>query len=195
MDMPPGASGLLQRGRRIVGTAAAGGHRVWCLPADVDTDALAPRRWMKYSAEVIARHCLESLRPQFALEARAGDVIVAGNNFGIGSSREQAASALVHLGIAAVIAPSFGGLFYRNAFNVGLPLLTCRDAPALADGEFVWFDLQRGLVQCVADAAGRNLEDRGPLLRCEPIPAFLLEVVQAGGLLQQLKRRLQRTAG
>jgi 3-isopropylmalate/(R)-2-methylmalate dehydratase small subunit len=195
MDKPAGTSGLLQRGRRSVGAAVAGGHRVWRLPSDVDTDALAPGRWMKYSAEVIAQHCLESLRPQFALEARPGDVIVAGANFGIGSSREQAASALVHLGIAAVIAPSFGGLFYRNAFNVGLPLMTCRDAQALADGERVSFDLQRGLVRCVADAAGRDLEDRGPLLRCEPIPAFLLEVVLAGGLLPQLKRRLQRTPG
>ena len=195
MDKPAGASGLLQRGRRVAGTAAAGGHRVWRLPADVDTDALAPGHWMKYSAEVIAQHCLESLRPQFALEARPGDVIVAGANFGIGSSREQAASALVHLGIVAVIAPSFGGLFYRNAFNVGLPLLTCRDAQAIADGERVSFDLQHGLVRCVADAAGRDLEDRGPLLKCEPIPAFLLEVVQAGGLLPQLKRRPQRTLG
>ncbi|HEY6511590.1 MAG TPA: 3-isopropylmalate dehydratase [Burkholderiaceae bacterium] len=191
-DGPAGGSGLLQRGRRAVGTGAAGGHRVWRLPADVDTDALAPGRWMKYSAEVIARHCLEALRPQFALEARPGDVIVAGANFGIGTSREQAAAALVHLGIVAVIAPSFGGLFYRNAFNVGLPLLTCRDAQAIADGERVWFDLQRGLVRCVADAGGRDLLDRGPLLQCEPIPAFLLEIVQAGGLLPQLKRRLQR---
>jgi len=195
MDKPATTSGLLQRARKAAGAAAARGHRAWRLPADVDTDALAPGRWMKYSAEVIAQHCLESLRPQFALETQPGDVIVAGANFGIGSSREQAASALVHLGIAAVIAPSFGGLFYRNAFNVGLPLLTCRDAEAIADGEWVLFDLQRGLVRCVADAAGHDLEDRGPLLRCEPIPAFLLEIVQAGGLLPQLKRRLGRTSG
>ena len=195
MDKPAGASGLLQRGRRGANATAAGGHRVWRLPPDVDTDALAPGRWMKYSAEVIARHCLESLRPQFALEARPGDVIVAGANFGIGSSREQAASALVHLGIAAVIAPSFGGLFYRNAFNVGLPLLTCRDAEAIVDGECVWFDLQRGLVRCADTATGGDLEGRGPLLSCEPIPPFLLELVQAGGLLPQLRRRLQRTPG
>ena len=195
MDQSVGGSGLLQRARRGAAAAVAGGHRVWRLPADVDTEALAPSRWMKYSAEVIARHCLESLRPQFALEARPGDVIVAGANFGIGSSREQAASALVHLGIAAVIAPSFGGLFYRNAFNVGLPLLTCRDAEAIADGECVSFDLQLGLVRCVVDAVGRDLADRGPLLSCEPIPQFLLELVQAGGLLSQLKRRLQRAPG
>ena len=100
----PGRSSLLQRPRRNGGEGAPG-HRVWRLPAGIDTDALAPVTWMKYSAEVIAQHCLEALRPQFALEARAGDVIVAGPDFGIGSSREQAASALVHLGIAAVIAP------------------------------------------------------------------------------------------
>jgi 3-isopropylmalate/(R)-2-methylmalate dehydratase small subunit len=192
MDKPADASGLLHRTRRTAGATASSEHRVWRLPADVDTDVLAPGRWMKYSAEVIARHCLESLRPQLAIEAQPGDVIVAGANFGIGSSREQAASALVHLGIVAVIAPSFGGLFYRNAFNVGLPLLTCRDAEAIGDGERVWFDLHRGLVGCVADASGRNLEGRGPLLTCEPIPAFLIELVQSGGLLAQLKRRLQR---
>ncbi|HEU5296363.1 MAG TPA: 3-isopropylmalate dehydratase [Burkholderiaceae bacterium] len=191
MDARP--SGLLHRGRRNGDPASS--HRVWRLPADVDTDALAPSCWMRYSAEVIARHCLESVRPQLALEARRGDVIVAGANFGIGSSREQAASALVHLGIAAVIAPSFGGLFYRNAFNVGLPLLICRDAEAIADGERVSFDLHSGLVRCVADPAGRELGDRGPLLPCEPIPAFLLELVGAGGLLAQLKRRQQMARG
>lgn len=190
-DIPAGSSGLLQRGRRPDGKGGAlPGRRVWRLPADVDTGALAPGAWMKYSAEVIAQHCLETLRPQFALEVRAGDVIVAGPNFGIGSTREQAAAALVHLGLAAVIAPSFGGLFFRNAFNVGLLLLTCRDAEAIGDGERVEFDLQQGVVRCVADAQGRDLNGRGALLACEPIPGFLLDMVRAGGLLPQLKRRL-----
>lgn len=188
----PARSGLLQRARRN-GADAPPGRRVWRLPADIDTDALAPVQWMKYSAEVIAQHCLEILRPQFALEARAGDVIVAGPNFGIGSSREQAAAALVHLGIAAVIAPSYGGLFFRNAFNVGLLLLTCRDAEALADGERVDFDAEQGVVRCVADAHGRDLQGHGTLLHCEPIPQFLLERVRCGGLLPQLKQR-QRQA-
>jgi len=192
MDKAVVGSGLLQRGRRAATTGVAS-HRVWRLPADVDTDALAPGRWMKYGAEVIARHCLESLRPQFALQARPGDVIVAGANFGIGSSREQAASALVHLGIVAVVAPSYGGLFYRNAFNVGLPLLTCRDAEAIADGETVSFDLERGVVRCVADTSGQELA--GPLFSCEPIPPFLLAMVRAGGLLPQLKRRLHGPLG
>jgi 3-isopropylmalate/(R)-2-methylmalate dehydratase small subunit len=197
MDAPGARSGLL-RSRRPGNDGATGGsldgapgRRVWRLPADIDTDALAPVAWMKYSAEVIAQHCLEALRPQFALEVRAGDVIVAGPNFGIGSSREQAAAALVHLGIAAVIAPSFGGLFFRNAFNVGLLLLTCRDAEALTDGERIEFDAQQGLVRRVADARGCDLQGGGALLHCEPIAPFLLERVRAGGLLPQLKQRFQ----
>ena len=201
MTAPSARSGLLQRGRRSVdsgsgqrGSDGTPGRRVWRLPADIDTDVLAPVVWMKYSAEVVAQHCLEALRPQFALEVRAGDVIVAGPNFGIGSSREQAAAALVHLGIAAVIAPSFGGLFFRNAFNVGLLLLTCRDAEALGDGERIEFDAQEGVVRCVADVHGRDLQGRGALFDCEPLPPFLLERVQAGGLLAQLKRRFQATA-
>jgi len=189
MDTPGARSGLLQRSRRSTGGAP--GRRVWRLPGDVDTDALAPVAWMKYSAEVIAQHCLEALRPQFALEVHPGDVIVAGPNFGIGSSREQAAAALVHLGVAAVIAPSFGGMFFRNAFNVGLLLLTCRDAEALGDGERIEFDAQHGVVRCVADVRGQDLQGRGAVFDCEPIPPFLLERVQAGGLLPQLKRRLQ----
>lgn len=185
-------TGLLQRMRRGHGAAAAEstiGRRVWRLGADVDTDALAPGAWMKYDVAVIAQHCLESTRPQFALDVRCGDVIVAGPNFGIGSSREQAPAALAHLGIAAVIAPSFGGLFFRNAFNVGLMLLTCRDADAIAEGERIDFDARAGWVRCRVDAAGRELPPHAPALACEPIPDFLLDMVAAGGLLPQLKGR------
>lgn len=154
-------------------------HRVWKLPADVDTDQLAPGHAMKHGLDVIARHCLEGVRPDFARGVRRGDVIVAAPNFGIGSSREQAASVLVHLGVAAVIAPSFSGLYFRNAFNVGLLLLTCREAERIADGEAVAFDAH----------AARLTRAGGEVLACEPIPGFLLEMVEAGGLLPQLKVR------
>ena len=155
-------------------------HRVWRLPADVDTDQLAPGTTMKFGIEVTARHCLEAVRPDFAGGVRRGDAIVAGPGFGIGSSREQAASVLVHLGVAAVIAPSFGGLYLRNAFNVGLLALTCAGADRLRDGERIAFDA----------AAGTVVAQDGSVLRCEPIPGFLLEMVRAGGLFEQLKRRL-----
>ena len=155
--------------------------RVWKLGADVDTDALAPGHAMKHGIEVIAKYSLESLRPDFAGGVRRGDVIVAGPNFGIGSSREQAAAVLVHLGVAAVIAPSFGGLYLRNAFNVGLLLLTCAEAGRIGEGEQIAFDAR----------AGRIVRVDGQLLATEPIPGFLLDMVEAGGLLAQLQQRFQ----
>ncbi len=154
--------------------------RTWRLPAEVDTDQLAPGHTMKHGLDVVARHCLEGLRPEFAADVRHGDVLVAGPGFGIGSSREQAASVLVHLGVAAVVAPSYAGLYFRNAFNIGLLLLTCADALRIEDGEAITFDAR----------AGRITRDDGHVLDCEPIPAFLLDMVEAGGLLPQLKLRL-----
>lgn len=151
--------------------------RAWKLGADVDTDQLVPGATMKFGLDVIARHVLEAVRPDFAGGVRRGDVIVAGPNFGIGSSREQAASALVHLGVAAVVAPSYGGLYFRNAFNVGLLLLTCPQAGSIDDGEAIAFDARAGTVTRAS----------GERLRCAPIPGFLLDMVEAGGLLAQLK--------
>ena len=154
--------------------------RTWRLPAEVDTDQLAPGHTMKHGLDVVARHCLEGVRPEFAADVRHGDVLVAGPGFGIGSSREQAASVLVHLGVAAVVAPSYAGLYFRNAFNIGLLLLTCADALRIEDGEAITFDAR----------AGRITRDDGHVLDCDPIPAFLLDMVEAGGLLPQLKLRL-----
>ena len=155
--------------------------RVWKLGADVDTDALAPGAYMKHGIDVIAQHCLEALRPDFAAAVRPGDVLVAGPNFGIGSSREQAAGALVHLGVRAVIAPSFSGLFFRNAFNLGLLLLTCPDAEQLQEGDAVT------LVPVGVQRAD------GTVLPCQPIPDFLMNMVHAGGLMNVLKQRSQGT--
>lgn len=164
----------------IASASAVSSHRAWRLPAEVDTDQLAPGHAMKHGLDVIALHCLEGVRPEFAAGVRPGDVIVAGAGFGIGSSREQAASVLVHLGVAAVIAPSFSGLYFRNAFNVGLLLLRCPGAETITDGEDIAFDAR----------AARVVRGDGRVLACEPTPGFLLDMVQAGGLLPQLKLRL-----
>jgi 3-isopropylmalate/(R)-2-methylmalate dehydratase small subunit len=155
-------------------------HRVWKLPAEVDTDQLAPGHAMRHGLDVVARHCLQAERPDFAPGVQQGDVVVAGPHFGIGSSREQAAQVLLRLGVAAVIAPSFGGLFFRNAFNVGLLLLTCPQAGRIEEGERIAFDARAGAVTC----------GDGTVLACTPIPGFLLDMVEAGGLLPQLKKRL-----
>ena len=151
-------------------------HRVWRVGADIDTDALAPGHAMKHGIDIIARHCLEAVRPEFAGEVRHGDVLVAGPNFGIG---EQAAAVLVHLGVAAVIAPSYSGLYFRNAFNLGLLLLTCPEAESLREGEGIVLD---------ADAPAIRTAHGRPLA-CEPVPGFLMDMVRAGGLLAQLRQR------
>jgi 3-isopropylmalate/(R)-2-methylmalate dehydratase small subunit len=157
-------------------------HRIWHLGADVDTDALAPGAYMQHGIEVIAAHCLENVLPNFAHEVRPGDVLVAGANFGIGSSREQAAAALLHLGVKAVIAPSYGGLFFRNAFNLGLLLLTCPQLENLKTETEI--ELNLNTMQLITQ--------KGKLLNCDAIPDFLLNMVQAGGLLNQLKQHKQR---
>lgn len=161
-------------------TIAATRHRVWKFGDDIDTDVLAPGAYMKLGIEGIAPHCLEAVRPEFADQVQPGDVLVAGANFGIGSSREQAAAALVHLGVRAVIAPSYSGLYFRNAFNLGLLLLTCARAGELVDGESITLDLQALTVTSAS----------GAVLPCEPIPEFLLDMVAAGGLLNQLRQRM-----
>ena len=155
-------------------------HCVWRLGADIDTDQLAPGAYMKLDIDGIAPHCLEGVRADFAAGVRPGDVIAAGPNFGIGSSREQAAGVLVRLGVRAVIAPSFSGLYFRNAFNLGLLLLTCPQAEVLTQGEHITLDLQ---ALTVTTSSGR-------VLPCEPIPGFLLDMVRAGGLMNQLRQRL-----
>jgi 3-isopropylmalate/(R)-2-methylmalate dehydratase small subunit len=154
-------------------------HRVWKFGPEIDTDALAPGAYMKLGIEGIAPHCLEAVRPEFAAQVQPGAVIAAGPNFGIGSSREQAVAALVHLGVKAVIAPSFSGLFFRNAFNLGLLLLTTSDAEQLEEAEQIELDLQSLTVR----------RPSGQQLVCQPIPGFLLDMVAAGGLMNQLRQR------
>jgi 3-isopropylmalate/(R)-2-methylmalate dehydratase small subunit len=158
-------------------------HRVWKFGPDIDTDALAPGAYMKLGIEGIAPHCLEAVRPEFAAQVQPGAVIAAGPNFGIGSSREQAVAALVHLGVKAVIAPSFSGLFFRNAFNLGLLLLTTPEAEQLAEAEQVELDLQTLTLR----------RPSGQQLVCQPIPGFLLDMVAAGGLMNQLRQRQGHT--
>lgn len=157
--------------------------RVWRVGADVDTDALAPGAYMKHGLDVIGLHCLEALRPDFASGVRPGDVLVAGANFGIGSSREQAAGVLRHLGLAAVISPSYSGLYFRNAFNLGLLLLTCPEAEAIEESERISLHLDGAPPQLVR-ASGQRLA-------CQAIPEFLMDMVDAGGLLPVLKQRMQ----
>ena len=161
--------------------------RAFVFGHDVDTDALAPGAYLKAPIEEVARHCLESLDPGFATSVSPGDVVVAGRNFGAGSSREQAAAALRSLGVAAVVAQSFAGIFYRNAINLGLPAVVCAEADRIVAGARVEHVVGSGVVQ---------LPDRGITLHCDAIPAHLMNILDAGGLLRWLEQRAvtQRTS-
>ena len=159
--------------------------KAWVFGDNVDTDVIAPGRYMKFGIEEIARHCLESVSPGFAREVRPGDVIVAGRNFGAGSSREQAPEALKHLGISVLVAKSFAGLFYRNAINLGLPAVVCAQASRIRAGDEVEVDVARGQV--------RNLTT-GETLECEAIPPFLMTLIRDGGLLPHLEKKLAQKA-
>ena len=155
--------------------------RAWKLPGNIDTDALAPGKAMSGGLAGIAPHCLRTVRPEFADEVKPADLIVAGANFGVGSSREQAAGVLRHLGLAAVLAPSFAGLFYRNAFNLGLPALVCAQAEEILDGTRLTLDMDNASV--VEAGTGNRWS-------FEPVPEFLQAMIHAGGLLPQLRARL-----
>jgi 3-isopropylmalate/(R)-2-methylmalate dehydratase small subunit len=162
--------------------------RAFVFGDDVDTDALAPGRYMKGSIEELARHCLEAIAPDFAGAVRTGDIVVAGRNFGMGSSREQAAQALKTLGVSAVVAKSFGGIFLRNALNLGLPVMTCAGTDSVQGGDRVSVDLAKGIL--------KN-ETRGTVLQGDPLPGFLLNMLADGGLVPHLEKKMaaKRAAG
>ncbi len=154
--------------------------RAFVFGDSVNTDALAPGIYMKHPIGTIASHCLESVDPTFATTVRPGDVVVAGKGFGIGSSREQAAEALKHLGVAAVLARSFGGIFYRNALNLGLPVLVCDSVDGIGAGDLVHVDAATGVI---------DNKTRGTTLSAAPLPAFLLAMIADGGLVPHLEKR------
>ena len=154
--------------------------RAFVFGDDVDTDQIAPGQYMAGGIEALARHALESLRPDFAQTVRPGDVVVAGRNFGMGSSREQAAEALKLLGVAGVVARSFAGIFYRNAINLGLPVLIANDLAAIVDGDAVNLDVA---------GARLRLTDKNIDIALEPLPDNLKAMLSDGGLVPHLKKR------
>ncbi|WP_411289298.1 3-isopropylmalate dehydratase small subunit [Phenylobacterium sp.] len=160
--------------------------RAWTFGDNIDTDVLAPGIYMKLTAEEVATHCLEAVDPEFALKVQAGDILVGGENFGVGSSREQAPQALKILGVGAVLAKSFARIFYRNAVNLGLPALFFREADEISAGDCLEVDLAAGQV--------RNLTT-GADYPVEPIPPHLLEMIMVGGLMPHLKARLAAQRG
>ena len=155
--------------------------RVWKFGTDVDTDQIVPGRYAPYmlkEGQDVKDYAFIEARPDFAAHAQAGDVIVAGENFGCGSSREYAPEALRRRQIGAIIAPSFARIFFRNAINLGIPVFTAPEAvDLLADGDEVALDLANGQIQL-----GEQVIDLPPL------PDFAREIVEAGGITVYVKR-------
>jgi 3-isopropylmalate/(R)-2-methylmalate dehydratase small subunit len=160
--------------------------RAWVYGDDIDTDLMAPSAYLMRPPEESIAHCLEALDPEFAGAVRPGDVFVAGENLGIGSSREQAPQALALLGIRAVLARSFGRIFYRNCLNLGLPALVCPDVGRIAPHAHLDIDPVAGTVR---------VRETGEGLVCEPLPAHLMEMVAAGGLIPHLRERFAAGPG
>jgi 3-isopropylmalate/(R)-2-methylmalate dehydratase small subunit len=159
--------------------------RVWKYGDNVDTDVIIPARYLNSSdPKVLAAHCLEDLDPDFARGVRPGDLIVAGENFGCGSSREHAPAAIQAAGVAAVVAASFARIFFRNAINIGLPILECPEAAAETEsGDRLEIDGRTGRL--------RN-PGRGRTYQAAPFPPFLQEIIRWGGLIPRIKHELDR---
>lgn len=147
--------------------------RVWKFGDNIDTDAIIPGRYLiHYDPKVLASHAFEGTRDDFSSGVKDGDVIVAGRNFGCGSSREHAPLALLGSGVSRVIAESFARIFYRNAVNVGLLPLVCPDAGMIPDGADIRVDID-----------GQYIVWENKRFSIEPVPEFLREIVEAGGLV------------
>ncbi len=156
--------------------------RAWIFGDDVDTDVIIPGKYLRTKdLSTLAEHVMEGLDPQFAAKVRKGDIIVAGRNFGCGSSREQAPLTLREVGVSAVVAKSFARIFYRNAINVGLPLI---EANAICkEGDEIEIDLAKGIVG-VGDS----------IIQGTKLPDFLLKILEDGGLVAHRRKQMQDQA-
>jgi 3-isopropylmalate/(R)-2-methylmalate dehydratase small subunit len=159
------------------------GGRVWKFGDEINTDVMAPGQYFKLPVEEAIKHCLEAVDPAFAPSVQPGDIVVAGRNFGVGSSREQAAMAFRSLQVGALLAVSFARIFYRNLLNLGVPALVMPEAHEIMAGDQVHVDPVAGRIQNVT---------QGKHYRVEPIPAHLMEMIESGGLMPYLKNRIAR---
>jgi len=152
---------------------------------DINTDVIFPGRYLAITEpEEMAKHAMEDLDKDFLEKVKERKIIVAGKNFGCGSSREQAAMCLKYAGVEAIIAKSFARIFFRNAINQGLPIIECKEASNdIEDGEEIEIDLDEGVI--------KNLSNKKEYA-FKPLPDFIQEIINAGGLLNHIRKRLNR---
>ncbi len=156
--------------------------RCWKFGENIDTDLIIPARYLNTSdPEELAKHCMEDADPTFASKVAKGDIIVAGKNFGCGSSREHAPIAIKAAGVAAVIAPTFARIFYRNSFNMGLPIFESPEAAqAIEEGHEVEIDGDSGVITDLTT---------GQTFQAQPIPPFMQELIADGGLIAHIMKQ------
>jgi 3-isopropylmalate/(R)-2-methylmalate dehydratase small subunit len=148
---------------------------------DINTDDIIAAKYLvSTDIKELGSHCMETIRPDFVKQIKPGDIIVAGKNFGCGSSREHAPLAIKGSGASAVVAKSFAGIFFRNAINIGLPFLESADVDKVSDGDSLEIDLSSGII--------KNLS-KNESYRTQPFPEFLQEIVKQGGLMSWVKNR------
>lgn len=159
--------------------------KVWKFGDNIDTDVIYPAKYLvTFDPQEMARHAMEGVEPGFVENIARGDILVAGRNFGSGSAREQAALALKYAGISAVLAESFARTFYRNAINVGLPVLAVAGiGEAVAQGDRVAVDLAKGVVRNLATSKE---------LKTAPLPNFVFAIIKAGGAVPYYRERIKR---
>lgn len=156
--------------------------KIWKFGNDIDTDLIIPARYLNTSDPVeLAKHCMEDADPTFAGNVKEGEIIVGGKNFGCGSSREHAPIAIKAAGVSCVVARSFARIFYRNSFNMGLPILECDEADRFATGDTLSVDFATGEIR-----HGQS----GETFSTKPIPPFMQELVQSGGLMPFIQKKM-----
>lgn len=148
---------------------------------DIDTDAIIPARYLNTSdPDELKKHCMEDADPEFSSKVSQGDIIVAGKNFGCGSSREHAPIAIKASGVSCVIAPSFARIFFRNSFNMGLPIFESKEASAgISEGDVVEVDASTGIITDITT---------GKQYTAKPIPPFMQDLIADGGLIEHIKK-------
>jgi len=155
--------------------------KVWKFGDDVNTDLIIAGKYKLSITDIdeLSKHAMESLMPEFAEKVEKGDFIVAGRNFGCGSSREHAPLVLKHLGVAAVIAESFARIFYRNAINIGLPAVECEHVSSIEAGNLLEVDLEKGYIKNIS---------KERVHKVKPIPQELWNILSEGGLVNYVKK-------
>ncbi|MET1124316.1 MAG: 3-isopropylmalate dehydratase small subunit [Archaeoglobaceae archaeon] len=157
--------------------------RAWKFGDNIDTDVIIQGKWLVVNEpEELAKHVFENIRPEFAREVKPGDFVVAGENFGCGSSREHAPLALKATGIEAVIAKSFARIFFRNAINIGLRVIECKETDRIDDGDELEVDYERNVV------VNRTKGEEYPIA---PMPEFLRKIIEKGGLVNFAREMLR----